>query len=54
MNLHEQMKSWLEKHPEATVEEAFLGGWLACTDAWCHGRREKFEMIVQQMKEIIE
>lgn len=54
MSSKEQMQSWLKKHPEATIEDAFMGGWLACTDAWCHGKREKLEKIVQLMKEIIE
>lgn len=54
MSCKEKMRAWLQEHPEATPEEAFEAGWYACTDAWCHGKREKFEKIVEYVKEIIE
>lgn len=53
MSYKEQMKDWLSKHPDATPEEAYEAGWLACTDAWCHGKREKLEKLVQLMNDII-
>ena len=54
MGFKEQMAEWIAKHPEATLEEAFMAGWFACTDAWCHGKREKMEQVCEFMKEIIE
>ena len=53
MGFKEQMAEWIAKHPEATLEEAFVAGWFACTEAWCRGKREKMEQIVELMKEII-
>lgn len=54
MSYKEQMKEWLQKHPQATLEEAWEAGWLMCTQAWCHGKREKMEKVVEMMKEIIQ
>jgi hypothetical protein len=53
MSYKEQMNDWLSKHPDATPEEAYEAGWLACTEAWCHGKREKLEKLVQLMNDII-
>ena len=54
MNYKEQMNEWLGKHPDATLEEAFEAGWYGCTDAWCHGKREKMEQVYEIMKELME
>lgn len=54
MNYKQQMKDWMQKHPEATPEQAFEAGWLLCTQSWCHGKREKMEKVIEVMKEIIE
>lgn len=51
--MKEKMKQWMNDHPDATVEDAFEAGWLSCTDAWCHGRREQFESVCETIKEII-
>ncbi len=34
MNYKEQMQQWLEKHPNATIEEAWEAGYLQSTDNW--------------------
>lgn len=47
------MKRWLQEHPNATLREAFESGWMACTEAWCRGKREKMEQICEMMKELI-
>ena len=54
MNYKEQLQEWIEKHPDATLQEAFTAGWMLCTDAWCHGKREKMEQVCELMKEIIQ
>lgn len=54
MGFKEQMAEWIAKHPQATIEEAFEAGWMLCTEAWCHGKREKMEQVCEFMKEIIE
>ena len=54
MGFREQMAEWIAKHPQATLEEAFEAGWFACSEAWCHGKREKMEQVCELMKEIIE
>ena len=54
MGYKEQMSEWIAKHPEATLEEAFEAGWFACSEAWCHGKREKMEQVCELMKEIIQ
>ena len=54
MSYKEQMKDWIQKHPEATPEQAFEAGWLLCTQSWCHGKREKMEKICEMMKEVIQ
>lgn len=38
MNYKEQMTEWIEKHPEATIQEAWEAGYMFSTDAWCHGK----------------
>lgn len=39
MNYKEQMTDWMQKHPEATPEQAFEAGyWIFC-DNWCKKRR---------------
>lgn len=51
--MNERKEEWLKEHPTATAEEAFKAGWFACTDAWCHGKREKMESVCELMKEIM-
>ena len=48
------MEKWLQEHPNATVAEAFKAGWFACTDTWCHGKREKMEQLSDMINEILE
>lgn len=52
--MKEKMKRWLAGHPDATAEEAFVDGWMLCTEAWCHGKREKMEQVCELIKEIID
>ena len=52
--MKEKMKRWLAGHPDATAEEAFVAGWMLCTEAWCHGKREKMEQVCEMIKEIID
>ena len=54
MNYKEQMSEWLGRHHDATLEEAFEAGWYLCTDAWCHGKREKMEQVRNLINDIIE
>lgn len=35
MNYKEQMKEWLSKHPDATIEEAWEAGYFQCSVNWC-------------------
>lgn len=51
--MNETMERWLRENPNATLREAFEAGWLCCTDAWCHGKREKMEQVMEQLKQII-
>lgn len=53
-DMNEEMEKWLAGHPNATLREAFEGGWYGCTDAWCHGKREKMEQVTELIKEILE
>ena len=53
MNYREQMKDWLQKHPQATVEEAWEAGYMQSNSNWCHGKRELMENVIEEMKEII-
>lgn len=39
MNYKSQMKIWLAKHPDATIEEAWEAGYLQSTTNWCNGER---------------
>lgn len=32
----DQMKTWLAKHPEATLEEAYKAGYFQSTYNWCN------------------
>lgn len=52
--MKEKMEIWLQENPDATLEDAFEAGWMLCTDAWCHGKREKMEQVCEVMKEIIQ
>jgi hypothetical protein len=54
MNYKDQMKEWLKKHPNATVEEAWEAGYNTCTDNWCHGKVALFEKCREMLKQIIE
>ena len=51
--MKKSLERWLDGHPDATVEEAFVAGWMLCTEAWCHGKREKMERVCEMIKEII-
>ena len=53
MNYREQMKDWLQKHPQATVEEAWEAGYMQSNSNWFHGKRELMENVIEEMKEII-
>ena len=37
--MKEQMRKWIETHPGATLEEAWMAGYWTCTDNWCKKRR---------------
>ena len=52
--MKEEMEIWLQENPDATLVDAFKAGWMLCTDAWCHSKREKMEQVCELMKEIIE
>lgn len=39
MSYKDQMKEWLSKHPKATKEEIWEGGYLTATKNWCDKRR---------------
>lgn len=54
MTYKEQLQAWIDSHPDATLENAFEAGWMLCTEAWCHGKREKMEKVCELMKEIID
>ena len=53
MNCKQEMERWLKENPNATVEEAFEAGWMICTDAWCHGKREQMDACIVLMNDII-
>ena len=36
----EQMEEWLKKHPDATPEEIWMGGYWQATDNWCNRIRK--------------
>lgn len=52
--MNEIMRLWLEAHPDASPSDAFKAGWMCCTEAWCHGKRELMERVRELIKEIIE
>ena len=54
MNYKEQMKEWLSKHPDATIEEALEAGYLQCTKNWLHGKLDLMEKCVELMKQILQ
>lgn len=39
MSYIEQKKEWLDKHPKATLAEAWEAGYLQSTENWCKGKR---------------
>lgn len=39
MGYREQLKDWINKHPDATLEEAWEAGYLQCSTNWC--KKEK-------------
>jgi hypothetical protein len=51
--MKEKMEIWLQENPDATLEEAFQAGWMLCTEAWCHGKREKMEHVCELLKDIL-
>lgn len=54
MTYKDQMKEWLSKHPGATVEEAWEGGYFQCTVNWVHGKVKLMEKCMDLMKQIIQ
>lgn len=54
MSYKKQMKEWLDKHSEATPEEAYEAGYTQCTINWCHGKVEYFEKIKELITKILE
>lgn len=53
MGYKDQLKAWLQKHPDATAEEAIEAGYMISTDNWCHGKVELMDKCVELMKQII-
>ncbi len=39
MSYKQQMKEWLNEHPDASAEEAWEAGYFTSTDNWCKQRR---------------
>ncbi len=39
MGYKDQLKEWLDEHPNATVAEAIEAGYWICCDNWCKQRR---------------
>ena len=39
MTYKEQMRIWLDKHPNATIEEAWEAGYLTSTNNWIRQER---------------
>lgn len=39
MSYIKQCEDWLRRHPKATLEEAWMNGYLTSTDNWCSKRR---------------
>ena len=39
MGYIEQMNEWLNRHKDATAEDAYKAGYMQCTDNWCRGER---------------
>ena len=53
MGYKDQLKEWLQKHPDATAEDAIEAGYMISTDNWCHGKVELMDKCVELMKQII-
>lgn len=54
MNYKEQMKEWLAKHPDATIEDAWEAGYKQCTMNWLHDKVELLRKCKILMEQIIE
>ena len=54
MSYKDQLKEWLSKHPNATVEEAIEAGYMISNNNWCHGKVEQMEKCIEMLKQIIE
>jgi hypothetical protein len=39
MAVYDDMQEWLRKHPNATIEDAWLGGYWTSCDNWCKSKR---------------
>ena len=39
MGYKEQMRQWLEKHQDATIDEAWEAGYFQSTENWCNKTR---------------
>jgi hypothetical protein len=39
VNYLQQRSAWLERHPDATIEEAWEAGYWQATDNWCRKTR---------------
>lgn len=54
MNFQEQMQAWLDAHPNATVQEAWAGGYFQSNANWCKNKVNKMAQVVELLKDIIE
>lgn len=54
MNWEKEFERWLKENPNATLKDAFRAGWMKCSNAWCHGKREQMETCIELMKQIID
>lgn len=54
MSMNEQRAEWIAKHPDATIEEAWQGGYSTCTNNWCRGKAGLMAEIREMIKQLIE
>ena len=54
MSYKEQMKEWLDKHPNATVEDAWQAGYFQSNENWCKGKVELLKKALDIIKRILE
>ena len=53
MNYKEQMTEWIEKHPEATIQEAWEAGYLICCSNWCNRKRQVYTYLYKIVQSLI-